>query len=114
MIVNMGVTYNQPCEQKQSCGKSSCIVLYKGDGCVFCDAAWEILDSIVREFNISSKYVEKVDVGVMAETEARPFNKMGLPAIEICHEIIFGLPDVDMVRSAIVNAILKGCFSEQI
>lgn len=111
MIVNMGITHQQTCEQ-QGCGKSSCIVLYKGDGCVFCDAAWEILDSVVSEFNIPSHYVEKVDVGVMNDSESRSFNQMGLPAIEICNEIIFGLPDIDMVRTAVVSAILKGCFSE--
>jgi glutaredoxin len=112
MIVNMGVTYKQSCEQQQICKKSSCIILYKGDGCVFCDAAWEILDSIVSEFKIPSDYIEKVDVGVLNDTESQSFNQMGLPAIEICDEIIFGLPDIDMLRSAVVNAILKGCFSE--
>jgi hypothetical protein len=112
MIVNMGITHNQSSEQQHSCGTSSCIVLYKGDGCVFCDAAWEILVSIVTEFNIPQDYIEKVDVGVLNETESRSFNRMGLPAIEICNEIIFGLPDVDMVRSAVASAILKGCFSE--
>ena len=111
MIVNMGITHEQSCKQEFSCSKSSCITLYKGDGCVFCDAAWEILDSIVSEFDIPSDYVEKVDVGVLNETESSSYNQMGLPAIEICNEIIFGLPDVEMVRSAVVNAILKGCLS---
>jgi glutaredoxin len=113
MIVNLEVTHKQSCERQLDCGKSSCIVLYKGDGCVFCDAASEILESVVSEFNIPSDYIEKVDVGVMNDPESRSFNQMGLPAIKICNEIIFGLPDVDMLRSAIVNAILKGCFNGQ-
>ena len=107
----MGITHEQSCEQQQRCGKSACIVMYKGEHCVFCDAAWEILDSILSEFNIPSDFVEKIDISLMNETESQSFNKMGIPAIEICNEIIFGLPDVDMVRSAVVSAILKGCFS---
>jgi hypothetical protein len=111
MIVNMGIPQEQSCEQQQICGKSNCIVLYRGDGCVFCDAAWEILESVVSEFNIPHDFIEKIDVSIMNETESRSFNQMGLPAIEICNEIIFGLPDIDLVRSAVANAILKGCFS---
>lgn len=112
MIVNMGITHEQSCEQQHPCGKSACIVMYKGEGCVFCDAAWKILASIVSEFNIPLDYIEKVDVSLMKESESSSFNQMGLPAIEICNEIIFGLPDVDIVRSAVVTAILKGCFSK--
>ncbi|MHA2206500.1 MAG: hypothetical protein ACXADL_12345 [Candidatus Thorarchaeota archaeon] len=94
-----------------TCGRSSCIILYNGDGCILCDAAYEILNSAVVDFALSPDVISIVDIKATYGNSNDPPSPMGLPAIRICEEVITGLPQIDEAKSAIMHAVLKGCFS---
>ncbi|MHA2153274.1 MAG: hypothetical protein ACXAAO_07815 [Candidatus Thorarchaeota archaeon] len=68
-----------------------------------------MMHEIVTNFGLSSDVVNVVDVD--SETEAE-CPVLGLPAVRICDEFITGLPDIDVTRGAVMNAVLKRCFSD--
>ena len=79
---------------KTDCGRCSCIILYSSEKCILCDAALEILYSVISDDGCGLPL------------------PVGLPAIRICQEVITGLPDMDSARSAVMHAVLNGCFSD--
>lgn len=96
---------------KTNCGRCSCIILYSSEKCVLCDAALEILYSAISDFGLPPSVVQKVDVLNYDDGCGLP-PPVGLPAIRICQDLITGLPDMDTARSAVMHAVLNGCFSD--
>ncbi len=93
------------------CGKQGCVIFYKGDQCMFCKPASEILEETLTQFGLSKHSVFEIDIG-KDEDLAREAGIIGLPTIEICDEMIMGLPDEGSIRDAIVNAFMRDCFCE--
>jgi len=93
------------------CGKQGCVVFYKGEHCMFCQPASEILKESLLQFGLKESSVCEIDIGEH-EDVAREAGIVGLPTIEICGEVIMGLPDEGSIRDAIVNAIMQDCFCE--
>ena len=96
---------------KTDCGRCSCIILYNSEKCVLCDAALEILYSVVSDFGLPPSVIRKVDV-LNSEDDSDLPSPVGLPAVRICQDVITGLPDMDTARSAVMHAVLNGCFSD--
>ena len=46
---------------KTDCGRCSCIILYISEHCILCDAALEILQSVISDFGLSPSVIRKVD-----------------------------------------------------
>jgi glutaredoxin len=96
-------------ECKTPCGRAGCITLYTGDGCFFCDMAWEILKEVVSDFSLPYDAIALVDTERVDPAIAGP---LGLPTIQICGEVIVGIPDIDQIRGALMHAVLRTCFNE--
>lgn len=95
-----------------ACGKYGCITIYTGDGCFFCDAACELLKEVVSDFGLPYEAITLVDADTVNPTNSSLSSPVGLPTIQICNDVIVGLPDIDAVRGALMHAVLKGCFSD--
>jgi len=68
----------------------------------------EVLHEIVTEFGLPLDIVTEVDIDTANDSDLSSI--VALPTISICGITIPGLPDVDDVRGALMNAILGGCF----
>ncbi|MGY5875512.1 MAG: hypothetical protein RTU30_07185 [Candidatus Thorarchaeota archaeon] len=93
-----------------SCDKPGCVVFYRGEHCIFCDAAREILNHTLSLYGLSESLVYEVDLD-MNENSVDLSGIVGLPAIRICDEIITGLPDECAVGTALIRALVTGCFN---
>ncbi|MBN2228743.1 MAG: hypothetical protein JW779_04045 [Candidatus Thorarchaeota archaeon] len=93
-----------------ACGQCSCIILYTSPKCILCNAALEILYSVISDFGLSQDVVSIVDITSEEEACNIP-PTASLPAMKICQELLTGLPDLDVARGAVMHAVLKGCFS---
>ncbi len=93
------------------CGKQGCVVFYKGEHCMFCRPASAVLKEALEQFGLSENTVFEIDIGE-DEDLAREAGIVGLPTIEICNEIIMGVPDEGSIRDALVNAVMQECFCE--
>ncbi len=98
-------------ERRCDCGRCSCVTHYSSEYCILCDAALEILYSVITDFGISPDVVRKVSITSDDDGDIDPL-PVGLPAMRICQEVLTGLPDMDAVRGAVMHAVLKGCFSD--
>ena len=99
--------------KKTRCGRAGCIILYKGDECIFCEAALETLSSIVSEFGLPASVVSALDATQCCDDLSPGYpGPMGLPTIRICQEVLVGLPDPDTARGAVMHAALRSCFLE--
>ena len=96
---------------KTDCGRCSCIILYSSENCILCDAALEILYSVISDFGLPLSIIRTVDI-LNDDDGCNLPPPVGLPAIRICQDVITGLPDMDTARSAVMHAILNGCFSD--
>ena len=97
--------------QATECGRCSCIILYSSEKCVLCDAAMELLQTVVSDFGLPVSAIKKVDILHGNDGSDLP-PPVGLPAMRICQELITGLPDLDSMRGAVMHAVLNGCFSD--
>ncbi|MFW9921449.1 MAG: hypothetical protein ACFFED_17755 [Candidatus Thorarchaeota archaeon] len=100
-----------PSDLQVACGKRGCIIFYKGEHCIFCSPADEILRDVLKQFGVSEDMIHEVDFGI-DDTSAADEGIVALPTIEICNECIVGLPREGSVRDAIVKAIMHDCFCE--
>ncbi|MCK5303140.1 MAG: hypothetical protein KAJ96_08360 [Candidatus Thorarchaeota archaeon] len=82
------------------------VILYTGDNCALCDVALKVLHEVVTEFGLPLDIVTEVDIDTTADCDLSGI--VALPTISICGKTIPGLPDVDDVRGALMNAILGG------
>jgi hypothetical protein len=99
-------------ECKTPCGKAGCITLYTGAGCFFCDTAWKILKEVVSDFSLPYEAISLVNADDVNPEKLDLAGPLGLPTIQICEEVIVGIPDVDHIRGAIMHAVLRQCFTE--
>ncbi|TFG27013.1 hypothetical protein EU527_19060 [Candidatus Thorarchaeota archaeon] len=94
---------------KTDCGRCSCIILYNSEQCILCDAALELLYTVISDFGLSPNVVHIVDVNQQDSVCDLP-HPAGLPAMRICQEVLIGFPDIDVARAAVMHAVLNGCF----
>ncbi|MFW9963690.1 MAG: hypothetical protein ACFFCX_09015 [Candidatus Sifarchaeia archaeon] len=112
----MTVAYNTTTQQqsetkKTECGRCSCIIVYSSEQCILCDAALELMYSVISDFGLSPSVLRRVDVMNDIDDGCELPVPVGLPAIRICGEFICGLPDTDDARGIVMHAVLKNCFS---
>jgi hypothetical protein len=98
-------------QKKCDCGRCSCIILYSSEHCILCDAALEIMYSVISDFGLSANAIRRIDITTEDDCCNIPL-PVSLPAIRICQEVLTGIPDMDVARGAVMHAVLKGCFSE--
>lgn len=94
------------------CGRCSCIIMYKGDLCIFCDAASEILEGALSNYGVPASAIKEVDVESGNDCGCNTDDVSMLPTIKICDAKITGLPDEQMINDAVIRAIMKDCFCE--
>jgi hypothetical protein len=94
------------------CGKCGCIVMYKGDLCIFCDAVKEMLRGALSTYGVSSSAIRAVDVESGDNCGCSTDDISVLPTITICDVKLTGLPDQQSVNDAVIRAIMKSCFCE--
>ena len=97
---------------KTRCGECSCVILFKGEFCLFCDAAQEILANSLQEYGIPISALREVDVDDAVECGCNTDDITMLPTIKICDVKITGLPEEQSVNDAVIRAIMKDCFAE--
>jgi hypothetical protein len=97
---------------RTKCGECSCVILFKGEFCLFCDAAQEIIANSLQEFGIPMTALREVDVDSAAECGCNADDIAMLPTIKICDVKITGLPEEQSVNDAMIRAIMKPCFAE--
>ena len=110
MTVQMDSHYITLDRDKAPCGRCSCIILYSSEHCLLCDAAYEILQTVLSDFGLSPDIIKKVDITSNEDDGCGVPPPVGLPAIRICDELITGLPDLDVARGAVMQTVLKSCF----
>ncbi|RDE10719.1 MAG: hypothetical protein C4K49_12830 [Candidatus Thorarchaeota archaeon] len=96
-----------------SCGRSSCIILYRGEDCFFCDVASEMLNSIISQYGVSNEVIREIDIDSSEEIDPETAI-VALPTIRICDSVMSGLPEEDLISDAIIRVLMKDCFSEHI
>ncbi len=94
------------------CGKCSCVIVYKGDHCVFCDPAIQILEAALANFGVPSSAIVQVDVESGDDCGCSTEDVSMLPTIKICDAKLTGLPDEQSLNDAVIRAIMKDCFCE--
>ncbi|NHI83852.1 MAG: hypothetical protein EAX81_06095 [Candidatus Thorarchaeota archaeon] len=96
---------------KTPCGRCSCIIVYTGDYCLFCDAAKEMLGEAIAHYGVSDAAICQVDV----DSEDGCGCNDGitrLPTIRICNVKLEGLPDEKEITDAVLRALMMDCFCE--
>ena len=68
--------------------------------------------SVISDFGLHPKTIRVVDVGSEVDDDCGLPAPLGLPAMRVCEDYISGLPDMDVARGAVMNAVLKRCFSD--
>lgn len=94
------------------CGRCGCIVMYKGELCLFCDTAEEMLQDALSDFGVSSSAIRSIDVESNDDCGCSTDDILALPTIKICDTMLTGLPDEQLVNDAVIRAIMKECFCE--
>jgi hypothetical protein len=112
MTVEQESAYISYRTKRTECGRCACVIVYTSDECVLCDAALEIMYSVISDFGLSPSAIREVNV-VQGEDDGCGLPApVGLPAIRICEEFVAGTPDIDEARGAVMHAVLKNCFSD--
>ena len=94
------------------CGKCSCVIMYKGEHCIFCDPAAQILEAALANFGVPASAIVQVDVESGDDCGCGTEDVSMLPTIKICDAKLTGLPDEQMLNDAVIRAIMKDCFCE--
>ena len=98
--------------ERTECGRCACIIVYTSEQCILCDAALEIMYSVISDFGLSPSVIRTVDVANGDDDGCGLPAPVGLPAMRVCEEFVSGLPDMDEARGAVMHAVLKNCFSD--
>jgi hypothetical protein len=93
-----------------TCGKPACIVLYTSDYCPLCHIAREIIEELLAEFGLALSLLVEVDISEGFPYSSDLHGLFSLPAVQICNEVMNGLPQIDDARGHLMNAVLRGCF----
>lgn len=112
MTVRQESAYVSHKTQRTECGRCACIILYTSEQCVLCDAALEIMYSVLSDFGLPPQTIRTVDVESGDDDGCGLPAPLGLPAMRVCDEFIAGLPDMDVARGAVMHAVLRNCFSD--
>jgi hypothetical protein len=64
----------------------SCVIVYTSEQCVLCDAALEIMYSVVSDFGLSPSVIREVDISNGDDDGCGLPAPLGLPAMRICEE----------------------------
>ncbi|MFW9808522.1 MAG: hypothetical protein ACFFE6_03985 [Candidatus Thorarchaeota archaeon] len=99
-------------EMKTPCGRCGCIIFYKGELCIFCEAATEMLADALMGFGVSSSAICEIDVDSEEECGCGTDDIAMLPTIRICDMKLTGLPDEQSMNDAVMRAIMRDCFCE--
>ncbi|MFW9957606.1 MAG: hypothetical protein ACFFCT_06010 [Candidatus Odinarchaeota archaeon] len=94
------------------CGKCGCIIMYKGEICIFCDAVIEILQEALSSFGVPRSAIRSVDIDSEDNCGCSIDDIQMLPTIKICDVKLTGIPDEQIVNDAVIRAIMKDCFCE--
>jgi hypothetical protein len=94
------------------CGRCGCIIMYRGELCIFCDAAIEILQDALTSFGVPSSAIRSVDIESEEACGCETDDIQMLPTIKICDVKLTGLPDEQLVNDAVIRAVMKDCFCE--
>jgi hypothetical protein len=86
--------------------------MYKGEQCIFCDPAAQILEEALSNYGVPSSAILEVDVESGDDCGCSTEDVSMLPTITICDAKLTGLPDEQMLNDAVIRAIMKDCFSE--
>ncbi|NWF94976.1 MAG: hypothetical protein HXY34_02440 [Candidatus Thorarchaeota archaeon] len=97
--------------EKSSCGQCSCVIIYKGNHCVFCTPAFELLKNALAEYGLDESIVSEVSIEDGCECGC-DVDIAGIPAIRICRELIHGVPQEDHLRDSLMQAMMKSCFQD--
>ncbi len=85
----------------------TCILIYATSQCIFCPAAKEIVEGVLEVHGLPVDTIRKVD----CDTEdVRDIT--ALPTIQICEQIIIGLPEEDTLDRALWKLRVNPCFYE--
>jgi hypothetical protein len=68
--------------------------------------------SVISDFGLPPQTIRVVDVESSENDGCGLPAPLGLPAMRVCDEFISGMPDMDVARGAVMNAVLKRCFSD--
>lgn len=112
MTVNQESAYISYKTQQTQCGRCACVIVYTSEDCVLCNAALEIMYSVISDFGLSPSVIHAVDIAKGDDDGCGLPAPVGLPAMRICEEFVAGLPDIDEARGAVMHAVLKNCFSD--
>jgi hypothetical protein len=85
---------------------SACIRFYTNEQCIFCPAAREMLEEVLKEHDLSAELIHEIDCD-----RNRVKNVNGLPTIRICDQTIEGIPTDDMLEQAIWRLRIHPCFN---
>jgi len=91
------------------CGRNSCITFYKSDHCLFCNPTLEIIIDVLGELGLPASMIEIINVddpGSKISAEEIPV----LPLTKICGNEISGFADIDHVRMALMELLMKSCY----
>jgi len=94
------------------CGRCSCVIMYKGEHCIFCDPAGEMLQQTLSNYQVPSSAVIEVNVESDEDSGCCADDVSMLPTIRICDSLVTGLPDEQSLNDAVLRAIMKDCFCE--
>ncbi len=97
------------CSCSPVCGRKGCVMFYKGNRCLFCKPARDVLDEVIADFGMDFNVVYEVDVEEESEI-AEEAGVIGLPTIQICDRSILGVPDEGSIRDALLQIAMKTCF----
>jgi hypothetical protein len=112
MTVRQESAYVSYKTEQTECGRCACIILYTSEQCVLCDAALEIMYSVLSDFGLPPQTIRTVDVESDDDDGCGLPAPLGLPAMRVCEEFITGMPDMDVARGAVMHAVLRNCFSD--
>ena len=83
-------TYPSYKTERTECGRCACIIVYTSEQCVLCDAALEIMYSVISDFGLSPSVIRAVDVANGDDDGCELPAPVGLPAMRVCEEFIAG------------------------
>ena len=96
------------CEYAKWIDGPACIRFYTNSHCIFCPAAREMLEDMLKVHELSVDSIHKVVCGIEDVGEVT-----ALPTIEICEQTIVGIPEEDMLDQALWMLRVNPCFHER-
>ncbi len=96
------------CDQFSLKDGPACIRFYTNSHCIFCPAARELLEDMLRVHELSVESIHEVDCGT---EEVRDIT--ALPTIQICGQTIVGLPEEIMLDQALWILRVNPCFYQK-